>query len=263
MSRENQVHYSRIGLVVMLGAAAIVATLIYLGGFRDPESEILVETYSDNPVTGLSVGSPVNLFGVKIGEVREISFAMSTYWDKGVDTNDFGRVCIVMALDRNALHTTHVDNAELWEFVRERAEKGLRATVTANGITGLARVELKVVDGEAPPPPPAWISRYPLVPPAPSLMDNFSVAATKLMNKLKKMDFDVVWSNVNRTADAAASAAESADATLESSRAGVRQIMSDVSEATLAIKTLAGTLKENPTLLWRKNDPVPLKETER
>lgn len=263
MAQDNQVHYSRIGLAVVLGATAIIATLIYLGGFRDPNSELLVETYSDNPVTGLSVGSPVNLFGVKVGEVREIAFAMATYWDKGADTNDFGRVCIVMALDKKALHAYDEGNEELFAFVRERAMRGLRATVASNGITGLSRIELKMVENEPMPPMPAWMPRYELIPPSPSLIDNFSVAATKLVNKLKKMDFDAVWSNINRTAEAAARTSESADAMLESSRAGVRQVLFDVSEASTSIKELSNALKENPSLILRAADPDPLRETAR
>jgi len=263
MASDNKAHYARIGFTVVLGAALIVGTLIYLGGFHDADSEVLVETYSDNPVTGLSVGSPVNLFGVKVGEVREISFSLATYWECGADTNDFSRVSIVMALDKNLLHAYDEGNEELAAIIRERAMRGLRATVTSNGITGLSRIELKVMEDEPMPELPAWKPRYPLVPPSPSLMDNFSVAATKLMNKLKKMDLAVVWSNVNRTADAAAQASESANAILEGSRTSVRQIMEDVREATMSVKELSNALKENPSLILRAADPEPLKETAR
>jgi len=263
MASDNKAHYARIGFTVVLGAALIVGTLIYLGGFHDSNSEYLVETYTDNSVSGLSVGSPVNLFGVKVGEVREITFSLGTYWDCGADTNDFGRVSIVMALDKRLLGWFEGGNAELFEIVRERTEKGLRATVTSNGITGLSRVDLKLTEDEPMPPLPAWKPRYPLIPPSPSLMDNFAVAATKLMNKLKKIDLAVVWSNVNRTADAAAQASESANAILEGSRTSVRQIMEDVREATTSVKELSNALKENPSLILRAADPEPLKETAR
>ena len=79
MARDNHASYTRIGLTVVIGVVAIVATLIYLGGMRGRGSEILVETYYDKPVAGLSVGSVVNFRGVKIGEVRELSFVGNKY----------------------------------------------------------------------------------------------------------------------------------------------------------------------------------------
>jgi len=263
MASDNHAHYARIGFIVVIGVAAIVATLVYLGGFHDPNSEFLVETYYDHPVNGLSVGSPVNLFGVKIGEVREISFASTTYGDAGANSNDFGRVCIVMALNKRQLGYDNLSGSSFSSDVRESARDGLRATVSVNGITGLARIDLKVVENPPPTEPLGWTPRYPLILSSPSLLDSFAVAATKLVNKLKTMDFDVVWSNVNRTADAAARTAENADAMLEGSRASVRQIVGDVGEASAALKEMSMTLKNNPSLMVRPSDPEILPETAR
>lgn len=261
MASDNRAHYSRIGFIVIVGVVAIAATLVYLGGFHDPNNEFIAETYSDTPVSGLSVGSPVNLFGVKVGEVRDISFATSTY--DIVDTNDFGRVCIVMAVDKRRIGCDQITDDSIREFIRARTHKGLRASIASNGITGLSRVDLKIVEEADPPAPPVWMPRYPLIPPTPSLMDNFSVAATKLMNKLKTIDLDEAWSNVVRLVDAAARTAENADAMLDNSRAGVRQIVTDVGETSATVKELSATLKDNPSLLLRPTDPEPLPETER
>jgi len=263
MASDNHAHYARIGFTVLIGAVAIAATLVYMGGFHDPNAELLVETYSDNPVNGLSVGSPVNLFGVKVGEVREISFALATYGSCGADTNDYGRVSIVLALNRKQLGYDEVTHEGMRDFIRARAASGLRATVTANGITGLSRVDLKFVENETPPVLPKWVPRHPLIPPHPSLMDSFAVAATKLMNKLKRMDFEVVWSNVNRTAEASARLSERADEMLESRRADVQRIVTDVGETSVMLREMVDMLKQNPSLLIRPSDPEPLPETAR
>ena len=76
---SNHANYGKIGFTVILGIAATVAVLIYLGGVGANSDILYAETYYDNPVTGLSVGSDVNLRGVKVGEVREISFIGSEY----------------------------------------------------------------------------------------------------------------------------------------------------------------------------------------
>jgi len=261
MASDNHAHYARIGFTVVIGAVAIAATLVYMGGFHDPNSEFIGETYSDTPVTGLSVGSPVNLFGVKVGEVRDISFVTSVY--DTVDSNDFGRVRIVLAVNKKRVGNEQITDANIREFVRQRTRNGLRATVTQNGITGLARVDLKIVEDAEPPESPVWTPRYPLIPPAPSLMDNFAVAATKVMNKLKEIDLDASWSNLTQLVSSTMRVADNVDAIVESRRAGVNQIFGDVGETASSLKELSGTLKDNPSLLLRPADPEPLPETER
>jgi len=263
MSSDNHAHFARIGLTVVVGVIAIVATLVYLGGFIDRSSEFLIETYYDYPVTGLSVGSPVNLFGVKVGEVREISFADSTYYANGAGEGDMRRVCIVMALSRRVLGIGDGEDGEFRELLDRNIKRGLRATVTANGVTGLARVEIRVVENPPPVAELGWVPRYPLVPPSPSLLDSFSVAATKFMNRLKETDFASVWSNVQVTAESAARLAVTADMLLESERSRLAGISRDVAESTGYISELARSLRENPSLLLRPADPEPLPETKR
>ena len=79
MASDNHASYTRIGLTVVIGIAAVVGSLIYLGGMRGRDSEVYAETYYDKSVSGLSVGSAVNFRGVKLGEVREITFVGSKY----------------------------------------------------------------------------------------------------------------------------------------------------------------------------------------
>ena len=67
MSAEAR--YFRVGLFVLVGVALIGSCTVILGGrglFKDP---ILLETYFDESVQGLEVGSPVKLRGVQLGTV--------------------------------------------------------------------------------------------------------------------------------------------------------------------------------------------------
>ena len=71
---SNHASYAKIGLTVMLGVAAIIGALVYLGGAWGSDDRVYAETYTDRSVSGLSVGSAVNFRGVKLGEVKEITF---------------------------------------------------------------------------------------------------------------------------------------------------------------------------------------------
>ena len=72
MSAEAR--YLRVGLFVFLGIALVVGGVLILGGSNLFKDEIQLETYFEEPVTGLEVGSPLRLRGVKLGEVTSIDF---------------------------------------------------------------------------------------------------------------------------------------------------------------------------------------------
>ena len=52
MSRENSLSYAKIGFIVVVGLAAIIATVAYFLGYAKTSTEMLVETYYDKPVSG-------------------------------------------------------------------------------------------------------------------------------------------------------------------------------------------------------------------
>ena len=194
MANDSKVGYFRIGLTAFAGLVAVVFSLVYFGGLGGGSEELLAETYSDRPVSGLSVGSDVNFRGVKIGEVREISFIGTKYDVSGADNQ---KIYVLMAMKRKYLGLDPDEDPE--RLLKSLVDRGLRATVTSGGITGLSRIELNLPPEDMaiePPAPVAWSSEHLLVPPLPSLLENFSLSATRLMNQLNRTDFAGVFSNV-------------------------------------------------------------------
>ena len=132
----NQANYAKIGFAVAAGAAAIVATLVYLGGAFGKGDVIYAETYFDTHVSGLSVGSAVNLRGVKVGEVRAISFIGAEYDDAQGD--DVQKIYVLMAFTERTLRRASYEDSE--DHLRYLVGKGLHATVSPSGVTGLMRL---------------------------------------------------------------------------------------------------------------------------
>ncbi len=260
MASDNHANYSRIGFAIVVGIAAIIGTLVYLGGFGDYGNELPAETYYDTPVSGLAVGSPVNFRGVKVGEVRRISFVGSDYPE--VASPDGQKIRIVMAFDLRLIRIA--DGREPEEHLRRMIDGGLRATVTSSGITGLSRIELNYpkTDVAATERLP-WKAEYIVIPSAPSLLDSFSDAATKVMNQINRMDFTGTWSNIAAIAESAAKLTANVNDLVESQKAGVNDIVENIDSASRAIRELSQSLQENPSLLLRPNDPQPLPETRR
>ena len=262
MASENHASYTRIGLTVVIGVASVVGALIYLGGMRGRGNEVLVETYYDKPVSGLSVGSVVNFRGVKVGEVREISFVGNKYDVEGTVNS---RIYILMALDGYLLDKDGVDDEEFRQLAQSAVDgMQLRVSVVSSGITGLSRIEIDDVrqEGLDPVPPIAWTPRHAYIPTKISLFDNFSVAATKVMNQINRMDLGTAWSNLNSAVESLARAAEGAKNMLEARQGDIDRMLDDLSATSAAVRDLAGELRRNPSLLIRERRPTRLEETE-
>ena len=255
----NQANYSKIGFAVVAGAAAIVLTLVYLGGALGKGEVVYAETYSDAPVSGLSVGSDVNLRGVKVGEVKEISFIGSEYDDAKGD--DIPKIYILIAFTTSKMRTTEDEDPE--EHLREIVKKGIHATVTSSGVTGLSKIELNFPRTPIETRPISWRPRHVCIPPAPSMLESFADSAARLMNQLNRMDFVSAWSNVAAVAESSANIAANVDELVDDGKAGIESIVRDMEEAAARVRELATDLRENPSLLIRANDPDPLPETER
>ena len=259
MANENQASYAKIGLTVVLGAIATAITLVYFGGIGDKGHELYAETYYTKPVSGLSIGSEVNFRGVKVGEVRDISFIGCQYDD--VAEEDMQLVYILIAFN------TRLFRLEDWESPSETLafmiEKGIRATVTSGGITGMSRIELNFPRMEMAPARISWKPEYPCIPPAPSILDNFSDSATKIMNQINHMDFEGTWRKLAGVADSVTQLSQNANGILEDQRARIAQILANLEDASGAIRDLALELKADPSLLIRPATPENLPETAR
>ena len=264
MANDNHASFSIIGFTVCLGVAAIVATLIYIGGVFGNRNELFVETCYDKPVNGLSVGSAVSFRGVKVGEVREIGFIGDKYSDVK-NVGDESRIYILIALDPKML-AAHgdVEEKELKAAIQKLViQRGLRATVTLSGITGLSRIECDYHDDLPPYEKISWTPEHAFIPPKESLLDNFSVSATKVLNQINRMDLAAAWSNLTVAIESVAHASESARTMIEARQGELSQLMSEASATVSAARELVHELKQNPSLLVRERVTEPLNETAR
>ena len=259
MASDNHAHYSKIGFAVSLGTVAIIATLIWLGGVGSGEEPVFAETYYEKSISGLSVGSAINFRGVPFGKVARIDFVGNNYELRGREN---GRIYILMALDRHKFDGRLRREGQTPEDVlRKLAEEGMRATVTASGITGLSHIEFDFYPDAAPPPKLSWTPRFPYIPPKVSFLEDFSSVVTRVMNQINGMDFVGVWSNISLTVEHVAESTRSARMLLDDRRTEIGQIIDGMSETVDSLKELSSELKRNPSALIRERRVEPLDET--
>jgi ABC-type transporter Mla subunit MlaD len=257
MSADNHANYAKIGFTLVAGVVAMIGTLVYLGGVGDHKREFLAETYCESGVSGLSVGSEVNFRGVKVGEVRDITFVRRVYED--ANPTDAQKILIVMAFPGpdGRGHRKHATEEEL----RRHVEHGLRATIASSGITGLSHVELNYPRTRMKKDEISWNPSRVCVPPAPSILESFSDSVSHVMNQLNRMDFTGAWSNVVSISESVSRIAGDASEIMDTQKHAVGEILGDFGAAAADLRALAAELKDNPSLLLRGRDPAPLPET--
>lgn len=259
MASDNHAHYSKIGFAVLAAAVATVVTLVWLGGLGEGEDPLYAETYYEKSVSGLSVGSPVNFRGVTIGKVAVIDFVGNHYDVVGKDNS---RIYIKMAFDRKALGIAEDEGYNAESLLAKLVDEvGLRATVTSSGITGLSRIECDYFRDAPPPPKISWTPRVTYIPAKMSLLEDFSSAATRVMNQINAMDFAAVWSNISTTVEQVSESTRSARTILDARRSEIGQIVDSAAEAASSFRDFAAELKRNPSAIIRERRAEPLDET--
>ena len=258
MAEANQPNYGKIGCVMILGIACIVGALIWFGGAGSGKNYIPAETYFSSPVSGLAVGSDVCFRGVKIGTVKRISFIANEYANH--DPKHGRTIWVGLAIDPRLCGFTD-DDRHADERMAEIVAKGLHATLSANILTGIAHIELNYPKIPIMDEPITWKPRSLCIPPAPTLLESASDALPGLIAKFGKVDISGSWSNIMETVTSAGALMSTANTTVETQQGNLADILSNLRDASAALREFSYQIRDNPSLLLRHADAQPLPET--
>ena len=151
----------KIGLFTLGGVVILIVGVLAFGarGYLKPTS--MFETYITGDVTGLSVGSPVELRGVQVGKVKRIGFS----W---IDYQLTQPSYIVVDFEVQNDVSPMPPGETQWDPLKAAVERGLRARVKNKGITGTSILSLEYVNpSQSPPIQFPWKPRYIYIPAAP------------------------------------------------------------------------------------------------
>jgi paraquat-inducible protein B len=185
-------NYFKLGIFVIGGMVLIVTAVVALGAGLIGRQEIYFETYFDESVSGLAVGSPVELRGVRVGEVTAIGFLS--------DMNDIpaesegqyraGRYIRVVF----AISPGHMAKMPIEEHVArwtDGVSHGLRVRLSSNLITGQAFLEGTYVDPRRYPEIEiTWKPTYVYVPSIPSEFTTMKESIDKIFYRLEELDVE-------------------------------------------------------------------------
>ena len=179
---STKINHFKIGLFTFVAVGLFVIGLLVFGAWSNFKKTSLFETYVGGDVSGLSVGSAVELRGVRVGNVTRIGFSWNEY-----ENSTPGFVVVVFEIDDNA--TGLPPGIARDERLQGAVERGLRARPKVQGVTGTSILSLEYLNPvEFPPLKVAWTPRHPYIPSAPGLLGDLLVTMRETMHKLDGVD---------------------------------------------------------------------------
>ena len=152
--------------------------------------------YFDGSVRGLAVGAPVELQGIQIGEVTDITLEF--------DQKKLAfRIPVLIELEPERVKFIGGES-KLSTMERKRGmdilvEKGLRAQLkTGSLLTGQLLIGLDF-HSEAPPAKINWDGRYPELPTIPTPMEEITSGVTRIVEKFEKIPLEQIGKDLQQT----------------------------------------------------------------
>ncbi len=230
----------RVGMFVVAGIIGLLALVFFLSGSA-LHPGIKFETYFQESVQGLDVGTAVKFRGVTIGAITEIGLVTAEYPPPDGTKNEkvYRQVVVRFQVDPRKIGTA--------VNIKSAIAHGLRVQIAPQGITGLAYMELTFVPtSQYPIPTEPWTPDSPVLPSIPSTLTQVQDAATQILSSFSKVDFGKVINEVSQltasldqevTAGDAHQALANANALLGNLRTQMQA--ADLAGTTAAVRNLA------------------------
>lgn len=223
--------YFKIGLFVISATVIGVIGIVVLGVGTLLQKKTIVETYIDESVQGLDVGSPVRFRGVLVGKVEQITLTSVEYPTRR-------RYVLVRAGLTSNVFQFPLADAGSPGFQTEIA-KGLRVRLAAQGLTGTAYIEADYVDPARNPPLEIdWQPSYPYVPSAQSRITQLSESVERILQNIEEINIQRLTQGIEKSLSAITQVAEGAD--LEKIGQQTNALLAEVRETNRQMKDLVG-----------------------
>ena len=233
----------RLGLFIIIGMILFVISLAILGAGKIFENSIKMETYLNESINGLEVGSPIKFRGVKIGSVSKIGFVTDEYVT--MEESALRYVYVLGDLNHDMFKTKEVK--DVMRYLNKEVERGLRARTVSLGLTGQLFLEIDYVDpAKNPPLKITWKPKNLYVPSAPSMMSRVEGAVASISETLE----DINQAKIAEAIEDVRSVAKSMDRFLKNSDTG------EIS------KRLTGTLTQAEKFMARVNQLLAAPEVD-
>lgn len=191
----EQANHFKLGLFVLVAALALGALLLLIGGNQLGRNSVLLESYFDESVQGIDVGSKVKFRGVVVGEVTALGFSYERY-QQNLPPQDRKQYVMIQAKVNNAMFAnTPAARQQLANEIR----RGLRVKLTPQGLTGTAYLEIDYLNPASNPPVAvSWTPDNLYIPSARSTVQQILGGAQDLLGRMQRLPLEETVDNLNR-----------------------------------------------------------------
>lgn len=246
--------YFKIGVFVISAVSLAILGIIVFGAGQLYRPKIMAETYVDESVQGLTVGSPVKHRGVEVGTVEEITFVPREY---GLDPGDpdyfhYARYVLVkIGFYRDWLEGEGAGRFEDPRVALENAvAAGLTVRLTPLGLTGVVYLEVDYLDPEEVRALQiVWVPKTTYIPSTLGPFAEITQTLHKVAGELRQVDIKAVEGDVRALLQALLVTTERVDAILR--RPEVTEILANLRETTKNVSVASADLPATVTLANR------------
>ena len=193
---SQKTNYFKLGIFIIVTVLIILVGIFFLGARQMFQQEWEFETYFDQSVQGLEVGSPVKMKGVTMGSIQKICFVYEEY-----DT-DLSYVYVLFSCHPETLGARKTDQTpeQLRETVKQLAAQGMRLSLDVQGITGTAILDAQFYDPEKYEALKIdWNPKYPYVPSISGALARMGKTLEKTLDNLSQIDFAAMGEKVDQS----------------------------------------------------------------
>jgi ABC-type transporter Mla subunit MlaD len=193
---EGRALYLKVGLLIVAAIVVGLALVWFLSGGQVRQGELL-ETYFNESVEGLQVGSNVQYRGVTVGKVTQVAVVSAVY---GRSENEVLRTSSLnQPLYQEVMVRYVADMKKIGPFpsIQAAVNDGLRAQLNSKLVTGLAYINLDFAKpSDYPPQHIPWKPEGAYVPSMPSTFTQVQNAGQQLLAQLDQVDVAKLVSSV-------------------------------------------------------------------
>src|SRR5688572_4649501 len=181
-------NYFKLGLFIIIAVVLAICAVLVLGAGRLFQKKIIIETYLEQSVQGVEVGSKAKYRGVPIGNIKRISFTRNHYASNPALPTQHSYV--LLELELTSLPFGGMNEYTIDEELPKEVSHGLRARITSQGVTGTSYIEIDYLEPERYPVLPIeWKPERPYIPSAPSALSKIVNSAEEVFSELGRIEF--------------------------------------------------------------------------
>ncbi len=233
-------NHVKIGIFVLVALVLFILGLLAFGARSYFTEKIKFETAVKGDVAGLSVGSSVQLRGVPIGEVKSINFGWNVY-----PASKAGLIIVEFQIESG--HMPLPPGMNMKTAVAQAVEKGMRAIVKGQGITGTSILSLETLDPtNAPVMAIDFTPRHYYIPSEPGQFSRMLESIEKTLDNVQQLDIAGISKGVSNTLAAVSALTDKIkDLDLQSVSTNASGLLVNAKETSTKIQGLVDDVREN------------------